>query len=59
MGRTGVAAGLENVHERHEIGLNIGVGMCEAVANTGLRRQMDDAIEVTSSQALMDNSGIG
>ena len=44
MGNIAMAAALENIHKANQIGLDIGVGIFQRIANTGLCRQIDHPV---------------
>ena len=49
--RLAVPRELEHVGMADQVGLDVGAGIFEAVADAGLRAQMDDAVDVDLSAA--------
>ena len=45
-----LAAALEDVHEAHQIAIDVGVGVEQRVAHTGLGRQVNHALETFSGE---------
>ena len=41
-----MAAGLEDVEVADQVGLDVGLGMGQRITHPGLRREMDDAVEI-------------
>ena len=44
---------------RQQVRLEIGAGVLEAVANAGLRAEMDDAVEITTAAESLKRRGVG
>ena len=59
MRRTCVPARFEHIGEADQVALDIGVRIFEAVANTGLRREMNDTIERPIREAGIQRLTIG
>ena len=41
-----MAAGLEDVVEADDVGLDVGIGVGDAIANTGLSSEVDNDVEL-------------
>jgi len=53
-----LAAGFQNVAETDQIGLDVALGMCDAVAHSGLGRQMRHTAEVVRLAKGVQNFGV-
>lgn len=54
-----VAAGFEDVVEANEVGLDVGVGVVDAVANAGLSGEVDDDVRLVLGEQLVDGGFVG
>ena len=53
------AAGLEDVVEADEVGLDVGVGVGDGVADAGLGGEVDDDVEVVVGEEFVDGGFVG
>ena len=55
----GMPAGFQDVVEAHHVALDVGVGVLDAVADTGLRRQVHDDVKRILRKQLVDQFFVG
>ena len=54
-----MAAGFEDVVEADEVGFDVGIGVSDAVADTGLGGEVDDDIELVFGEESVDEIAVG